>query len=303
MSSIKNIKHKLKRGLALTMKESWDLAEYIKILEQQPNRCDSCIHSEEQDGSNCYECVKGMADNFEARPTDVDCISRAESEDEQNRRCAINYLNELKESTSGYAVNWLDIAIKALEQQPCEDVGEISDGYHTFNQLYHQRAVLFACIVKQNKNKAWKSFKHSDGKYCFDSNGEWFIVGVDTPLGSYTYHYAKEYWDMFDCQELECGKEWDGHTEEDVTRILSLPCIESDVLQSTNWIPISERLPEIHRDVLLSLRSLDIEIGFRAKTKPYFYCQSAENCYIELQNVLAWMPLVEPYKEKSEDDE
>lgn len=39
-----------------------------KALEQQPNRCDSCIHYEEQDGSNCYECVKGMADNFEAQP-------------------------------------------------------------------------------------------------------------------------------------------------------------------------------------------------------------------------------------------
>ena len=112
--------------------------------------------------------------------------------------------------------------IEALEQHSCEDVGELSDGYHTFNQLYRQRAVLFACIVKQNKNKAWKSFKHSDGKYCFDSNGEWFIVGIDTPQGSYTYHFAKEYWDMFDCQELECGKEWDGHTEEDVTRLLSL---------------------------------------------------------------------------------
>lgn len=115
-----------------------------------------------------------------------------------------------------------DDAIKALEQQPCEDKGEISDGYHTFNQLYHQRAILFATIVNQNKDKAWKSFKHSDGKYCFDSDGEWFIVGVDTPQGSYTYHYSKEYWDMFDCQELKCGKEWDGHTEEDVTRLLSL---------------------------------------------------------------------------------
>lgn len=103
-----------------------------------------------------------------------------------------------------------------------EDIGEFSDGYHTFNQLYHQRAVLFACIVRQNKNKAWKSFKHSDGKYCFDRNGEWFIVGVDTPQGCYTYHYAKEYWDMFDCQELECGKAWDGHTEKDVIRLLSL---------------------------------------------------------------------------------
>lgn len=121
----------------------------------------------------------------------------------------------------------LYMAIKALEQEPCEDVGEISDGYHTFNQLYHQRAILFATIVNQNKDIAWKSYKHSDGKYCFDSNGEWFIVGINTPEGSYTYHYSKEYWDYFKCKELDCGKEWDGHTEEDVTRLLSLekePC-------------------------------------------------------------------------------
>ena len=111
----------------------------------------------------------------------------------------------------------LDEAVNTVD-----DMGEVSDGYHTFNQLYHQRAVLFATIVNLNKDKAWKSFKHSDGNYCFDSNGEWFIVGVDTPKGSYTYHYSKEYWDMFDCEELECGKEWDGHTEKDVTRLLSL---------------------------------------------------------------------------------
>lgn len=103
-----------------------------------------------------------------------------------------------------------------------KDIGDLSDGYHTFNQLYHQRAVLFATIVNQNKDISWKSFKHSDGKYCFDSNSEWFIVGIDTPEGSYTYHYKKSYWDMFKCQELECGKKWDGHTEEDVTRLLSL---------------------------------------------------------------------------------
>lgn len=54
--------------------EALDMA--IKALEQQPNRCDSCIHSEEQDGSNCYECVKGIADNFEAQQTNADCISR-----------------------------------------------------------------------------------------------------------------------------------------------------------------------------------------------------------------------------------
>lgn len=62
------------------------------------------------------------------------------------------------------------------------------------------------------------------------------------------------------------------------------------------WIPVSERLPEIHQVVLLSLRSLDIEVGFRAETEPYFYCHGVDGCYVEPQNVLAWQSLPEPYK-------
>lgn len=63
-----------------------------------------------------------------------------------------------------------------------------------------------------------------------------------------------------------------------------------------HWIPVSERLPEFGQDVLLSLRSLDIKTGFRAKSEPYFYCHGVDGCYIEPQNVLAWMPLPEPMK-------
>ena len=100
------------------------------------------------------------------------------------------------------------------------DIGELSDGYHTFNQLYYQRMILFAAIVKQNKDKAWKSLKHEDGELCF--GGGWFIVGIDTPQGSYTYHYENNFYSLFDCVELECGKRWDGHTEKDVIRFLSL---------------------------------------------------------------------------------
>lgn len=100
------------------------------------------------------------------------------------------------------------------------DVGELSDGFHTFNSLYHQRAVLFATIVNQNSDISWKSHKHEDGEECF--GGGWFIVGIDTPEGSYTYHYEDKYWDMFECKELEFGKHWDGHTEKDVVRLLSL---------------------------------------------------------------------------------
>lgn len=66
-------------GYALEEDSAYEVSwkDVLNWLEQQPNRCDSCIHSEERDGSNCYECVKGMADNFEAQPCE-DCIERAE---------------------------------------------------------------------------------------------------------------------------------------------------------------------------------------------------------------------------------
>lgn len=104
---------------------------------------------------------------------------------------------------------------------PKTGIGDLSDGYHTFNGLYEQRMILFAALVKAYKDKAWKSYRHEDGEYCF--GGGWFIVGVDTPEGSYTYHYENKYWDMFDCIDLPRGKHWDGHTEDDAeTRLMSL---------------------------------------------------------------------------------
>ena len=106
------------------------------------------------------------------------------------------------------------------------EIDDLSDGFHTFRQLYYQRMVLFAAIVRQNKDKAWKSLRHEDGELCF--GGGWFIVGIDTPEGSYTYHYEDSYFSLFDCEELECGKRWDGHTEKDVTRLLSLPSAQPD---------------------------------------------------------------------------
>ena len=87
--------------------------------------------------------------------------------------------------------------------------GDTSDGYHTFNELYHHRAVLFSVIVKAFQEKAWKARLHHDGTM-YDGM---FIVGIDTPEGQASYHYDIDpYWDMFECQELERAPEWDGHT-------------------------------------------------------------------------------------------
>ena len=96
--------------------------------------------------------------------------------------------------------------------------GETSDGYHTFNELYHHRMVLFSIICNTNKDKAFKSKLHADGTM-FD---DYFIVGVETPQGYYTYHYHMDNWDRFQAKELERAPEWDGHQPCDIERLLTL---------------------------------------------------------------------------------
>ena len=99
---------------------------------------------------------------------------------------------------------------------------DISDGYHTFGDLYHHRAVLFSMVCNLLKDKAWKSKLHDDGTM-FGEEDEMFIVGVETPEGQYTYHYhINPYWDLFDVKELDYAPRYDGHKPEDITRLFSL---------------------------------------------------------------------------------
>ena len=93
-----------------------------------------------------------------------------------------------------------------------DNIGDFSDGYHTFNELYHHRAVLFSVICNMMPEKAWKSKLHDTGDM-FDGM---FIVGIETEQGQATYHYDIEpYWDMFKVKELEKAPKWDGHTPSD----------------------------------------------------------------------------------------
>ena len=93
--------------------------------------------------------------------------------------------------------------------------GDTSDGYHTFNELYHHRAVLFSVICNARPDIAWKSKKHHDVTM-YDGM---FIVGIETPEGQATYHYDIEpYWSMFRVNELEYAPEWDGHTSDEAIR-------------------------------------------------------------------------------------
>lgn len=94
-----------------------------------------------------------------------------------------------------------------IEPEPV--TGATSDGFHTFDELYHHRAVLFSFIVTCFPGASWKSRRHHD-ETMYDGM---FIVGIETPYGQATYHYDLDpYWDMFRCEELDRAPEWDGHT-------------------------------------------------------------------------------------------
>ena len=108
-----------------------------------------------------------------------------------------------------------------------ERINELSDGYHTYDELYEFRkmynAVLFNAwashegwngqlIPKYNVHKSWK---HNDGELCF--GGGWFIVSAMLPTGLISNHYKAEDWDLFQIPEVEKTLyEFDGHTPQDV---------------------------------------------------------------------------------------
>lgn len=104
------------------------------------------------------------------------------------------------------------------------DRGEVSDGYHTFNELYEYRmlynAALFNEFAKQGLYDVHKSRKHSDGEYPFgDSN--WFIVMAELPTGQISNHYEMKDWDKFQIPEKPLANKWDEHSPKDVAERLT----------------------------------------------------------------------------------
>lgn len=128
------------------------------------------------------------------------------------------------------------------------DTNKLSDGHHTFEELYDFRmmynAVLFnewakeefwtydiemidesKGIVKSEARKeigkynVHKSVKHNDGS----SSEGWFIVCAMLPSGLISNHYKMEHWDLFQILETEKALfEYDGHTGQDTLKRLKL---------------------------------------------------------------------------------
>jgi len=101
---------------------------------------------------------------------------------------------------------------------------DVSDGYHTFDELYKFRkqynAALFNEWAKNGKYQVHKSCKHHDGEPCF--GGGWFIVVAILPTGQISNHYKLADWTLFKIPEFETAQvPFDGHTPQDVLERLS----------------------------------------------------------------------------------
>jgi hypothetical protein len=119
--------------------------------------------------------------------------------------------------------------INAIIRATGINTNNISDGYHTFGELYEHRILLFIALCKiinkdpqyQNSDYAvWKSKRDSDGS---ERDG-WFLLGIGYENGSQiTYHLPLSKWDeCFFAAELRSAPDWDGHTSVEVLERLKL---------------------------------------------------------------------------------
>ena len=107
--------------------------------------------------------------------------------------------------------------------------GKISDGYHTFDELYEHRITLFIALCKilcndpqyqtGQKSQIWRSKKHSDGS---EFSG-WFIMGIGKERGEQiTYHLPNSKWEQTEfAPTIDFAPNFDGHTSDDVLKRLS----------------------------------------------------------------------------------
>lgn len=127
--------------------------------------------------------------------------------------------------------NDLDIQLATAEInkaiQECKKIGiptdGISDGFHTYGELYVHRIELFIALCRKTweheftnagGGPVWRSRKHSDGSHWEG----WFLLGLHTEPGrQITYHLPMSKWE--DCrfaETLDQAPEFDGHSSADV---------------------------------------------------------------------------------------
>lgn len=93
-----------------------------------------------------------------------------------------------------------------------DDTDDITDGFHTFDELYDHRRALTAVLAAgaASAGDSWRSKSHHpEDSPMFE--GGYFIVGIELPNGTITYHYKLSHWDDFAAvPEIPHAPKWDG---------------------------------------------------------------------------------------------
>jgi len=106
--------------------------------------------------------------------------------------------------------------VPAMSQDE-EDKGEVSDGYHTFNELYEHRHMLFLAMMGDDSIHSWFALLHDDGK----GMEGWFIAGCTLGHQPITYHLPTRLLPLAfnsGARYLDRAPRWDGHTSADVIK-------------------------------------------------------------------------------------
>lgn len=105
-----------------------------------------------------------------------------------------------------------------VQEEATQGLGQVSDGYHTFDELYAQRTALFAALMRSHPEAAWWSHKHADGT----SFPGYILAGIHTQEGHATYHLPESATPLMPYDsEYGRGPDWDGHTAADVIQRLA----------------------------------------------------------------------------------
>jgi len=88
------------------------------------------------------------------------------------------------------------------------DLSKVSDGYHTIQELYDHRCLLWIALCMEMPELCYIKKDHYEG---------WFLLGCVKEKGfQMSYHCPNKYLDLVEDIKEDNSVEWDGHTPSDV---------------------------------------------------------------------------------------
>jgi hypothetical protein len=224
-----------------------------------------------------------------------ECVNRANKNDYCNRDC---YNCELVK-TDTEILTALDMAIEALEQEPCEDWHDVPSDEMTLGQarqavkdLRKKLAEYLRPCVVNTKDLSDDEIK----KFVEEMKKVRVQVIPKEPCGDAISRQA-----VIDMTGLS---EWFDSSDSYNGFVIALSELPSVTLKQKTgkWIPVSERLPEEGKTVMASTNyGIYPEARYSEKYGWKWPWEVGEDYWTEIvDSVEAWMPLPEPYKAESE---